>query len=82
MKPALVGHARLQIDRVTGATMVLFPEGALELSESAAAVVRLCDGARSVDQVVAGLAEEFEGVREEDVRAVIEGLAARGLMTQ
>lgn len=59
---------------------MLYPEGALELSGSAEAVVRLCDGTRTVETVVAELLEEFEGVREDDVRAVIEGLLERGVM--
>lgn len=79
-RPGLAGHARLQKDRVTGVTMLLYPEGALELSGSAEAVVRLCDGTRTLEDVFAALTESFEGVREEDVWGVVMGLVERGVM--
>lgn len=70
----------MQRDRVTGAVVLLYPEGAIELSESAKAVVLLCDGSRTVGEIAVGLSDEFEGVAEEDVVVVIDGLAGRGLV--
>lgn len=81
--PRLAPHVRRQIDRVTGAAMLLHPEGAVELSESADAIVQLCDGERSVDQIVAALAEEFSADPAElraDVEACLAQLTARGLL--
>ncbi len=69
-------------DRVTETWMLLYPEGAIELSESAEAVVRLCDGLRSVDEIVVALAEEFDEVAESDVREVLGGLHERGLILE
>ncbi len=80
MRPRLVGFARLRADRVTGVTMLLYPEGAIELSESAEAVVRLCDGVRSVEEIAAVLGEEFEGVVLADVEVVVGDLVGRGLL--
>ncbi len=80
MSVRLAGHSRLQRDRVTGVMMLLYPEGAIELSESAEAVVRLCDGSRSVGEIVFALGEEFEGVSEGEVLRVIDGMVERGLI--
>lgn len=81
-RPRLAGHVRRQVDRVSGVAMLLFPEGALELSDSADAVVGLCDGERSVTEIAAVLSERFDGVVEVDVRVVVEGLAERGLVVE
>ncbi len=62
--------------------MLLYPEGAMELSESAEAVVRLCDGTRAVEEIATALADDFEGVRAEDVVAVVDDLADRGLLVR
>lgn len=63
--------------------MLLHPEGAVELSETADAIVQLCDGARPVEGIVAALAAEFEvdpGLLRDDVYACIDGLIERGLI--
>ena len=63
--------------------MLLHPEGAVELSETADAIVRLCDGSRTRAELVAELAAEYDvetEVLETDVNACLESLAARGLI--
>lgn len=82
-KPRLAPHVRRQADRVTGGAMLLHPEGAVELSETADAIVQLCDGARTVEAIVAALAAEFDvdpGLLSADVYACLDGLAERGLI--
>ena len=58
-RPRLASKARLRFDRKTDRTMVLFPEKGIELSASAAEILRLCDGARTVDAIVDSLAEKY-----------------------
>jgi pyrroloquinoline quinone biosynthesis protein D len=82
-RPKLAPHVRRQIDRVTGGAMLLHPEGAVELSASADAIVRLCDGRRSLHEIVAALAEEFSADPAElraDATACLAQLTARGLL--
>ena len=82
-KPRLAPHVRRQADRVTGGAMLLHPEGAVELSETADAIVQLCDGARSVEVIVAALAAEFEvdpGLLRDDVYECLDGLVERSLI--
>lgn len=83
-QPRLAVHVRMQADRVTGSAMLLHPEGAVELSETAAAIVQLCDGARTVEQIVTTLAEEYEAEPEMlrgDVEACLDALVERGLLS-
>jgi pyrroloquinoline quinone biosynthesis protein D len=80
--PRLAPHVRRQVDRVTGGAMLLHPEGAVELSETADAIVLLCGGTRSLEQIVATLAVDYEvepDVLRADVEACIAGLVERGL---
>lgn len=55
-RPALARGVVLRYDRVRGADLLLLPERVVVLDGSAGAVLRLCDGVRDVDAVVAELA--------------------------
>jgi pyrroloquinoline quinone biosynthesis protein D len=59
-KPALAPRARLQVDPVSGGAVLLYPEGLLELSETAYALLKQCDGKATVCAIISSLAEEFE----------------------
>ena len=81
-KPRLAPHVRRQSDRVTGGAMLLHPEGAVELSGTADAIVKLCDGARTSEEIVAALAAEYEvdpEVLRADVASCLDALVSRGL---
>lgn len=63
--------------------MLLHPEGAVELSATADAIVRLCDGSRTTEAMVAELAEEYDAPADkirEDVVACLRELAQAGLI--
>jgi coenzyme PQQ biosynthesis protein PqqD len=76
-RPRLAAKARLRFDRKTDRTMVLFPEKGLELSPTAADVMRLCDGERTVEAIVALLLEKYVGRDRDGVeREVVEFLNA------
>ena len=83
-RPRLASRARLKFDSVANQQMLLFPEATLILNETGAAIVRLCDGARSVEQIVDGLGEQFRGVERailrREVDAFLESIRARGLL--
>ena len=82
-RPKLASRARLKFDPVANQEMLLFPEAALLLNETGAAIVRLCDGARSIDEIVDGLAEKFRGDRGNlriEVETFLASIRARGLL--
>ena len=58
-QPKLARGVRLQTDSKTGNSVLLFPEGVLELKENAQDIVSRCDG-RTVGEIVQTLAEEYD----------------------
>jgi pyrroloquinoline quinone biosynthesis protein D len=60
MRPKLSARARLQTDKVTGKPIVLYPEGVLMLNPTGHAIVSLCTGEKSFQEIVATLAERYK----------------------
>jgi pyrroloquinoline quinone biosynthesis protein D len=58
-QPTLARGVRLQTDSKTRNSVLLFPEGVLELNETAQDIVTRCDG-RTVGEIIQALAEEYE----------------------
>jgi len=58
-RPRLAKGVRLQIDSVTGKSVLLYPEGIVELNETAQEILSRCDG-RPVAEIVQRLAEEYD----------------------
>ena len=80
MRPRLVEGARLQYDDVRDEHLLLIPEGAVRLNETAAHVLELCDG-RSVDEIAATLSERYKGTDvTDDVRELLDAMGERGLV--
>ena len=80
-RPRLVTGARLRYDEVREEHLLLVPEGAVRLNPTAAAVLELCDGERSVDEIASTLAERYEGGDlRDDVEELVNGLAQRGFV--
>jgi pyrroloquinoline quinone biosynthesis protein D len=80
-RPRLVTGARLRYDEVREEHLLLVPEGAVRLNPSAAAVLELCDGQRSVDEIVGVLSSRYpEAEVGDDVRELVDGMAQRGLL--
>jgi len=83
-RPRLASRARLKFDSVANQEMLLFPEAALLLNETGAAIVRLCDGVRSIDQIVDDLTGKFAGADRDTLRLEVEKFLAsirmRGLV--
>jgi pyrroloquinoline quinone biosynthesis protein D len=81
-QPRLARGVRLQIDGETGKAVLLFPEGILELNETAQEIVTRCDG-RPLNEIVLGLAEEYDVDLEmlaADVRETLADLERRKLV--
>jgi pyrroloquinoline quinone biosynthesis protein D len=58
-RPRLARGVRLQIDDTTGKGVLLFPEGILELNETAQEILTRCDG-RSLSDIARSLSEQYE----------------------
>lgn len=71
--PRLLPGVRIQRDAVREQWVIQAPERVIELDEIAHAILRLVDGTRGVDAIVALLAEEF-GADPDEVRTDVLGL--------
>ena len=81
-QPKLARGVRLQTDSKTGNRVLLFPEGVLELNETAQEIVLRCDG-RTVADIVQALAEEYDAdpkMLGADVRDTLADLQQRKLI--
>ncbi len=79
-RPVLRGGVRLAYDEAREQDALLYPEGVLLLNETAGAVLKHCDGARTVEAIAAELAKEYSGASMPDVLALLDGLAAKRLI--
>jgi coenzyme PQQ biosynthesis protein PqqD len=80
-RPCLVTGARLRYDEVREEHQLLIPEGVVRLNASAAEVLELCDGARSLDDIVHALAERYDGADlRDDVVELVAAMQERGLV--
>ena len=83
-QPRLAAKARLRWDNVEKRHMLVFPEAALLLNETAVAVLKLCDGERTVEQIVDSLVRQFAGTDRSlianEVVALLTRLQPRGLL--
>jgi len=50
---------RLQWEEAQQKYVILYPEGMVELNQSSAEILKLCDGSRILGQIVAELEEKF-----------------------
>ena len=80
-RPRLSDKARLKWDAVRGQHMLLFPEGVLALNPTAQAVLELCDGQRTVADIVAVLVERYKSdAIDGDVKQILQRLAGKNLV--
>jgi pyrroloquinoline quinone biosynthesis protein D len=81
-QPRLAKGVRLQIDCTTGKSVLLYPEGIVELNETAHEILSRCDG-RTLEEIVCELAEEYEedaNALAADVRNILSDLQRRKLV--
>jgi len=80
-RPRLVTGARLRYDEVREEHLLLVPEGAVRLNPTAAEVLGLCDGERSLDDIVGVLSARYDGADlGDDVHELVNAMAQRGLV--
>jgi pyrroloquinoline quinone biosynthesis protein D len=80
-RPRLVTGARLLHDDVRGEHVLLVPEGLVRLNPTAAEVLELCDGKRSLDEIVSALSARYDGCDlRADVRGLVDAMTQRGLV--
>jgi pyrroloquinoline quinone biosynthesis protein D len=78
--PRLVPHASLHWNPARGQWLLMLPEAVVVLNETAAAVLNLCDGRRSVDGIVDALAADYDDVAAADVADLLHHLADEHLV--
>ena len=80
-RPRLVTGARLRYDEVREEHVLLIPEGAVKLNPTAAEVLELCDGERSLDVIVGELSARYDGADvRDDVQGLVDAMVQRGLV--
>lgn len=82
VRPRLTKGARLQVDSSTRKNVLLYPEGIVELNETAHEILSRCDG-RTLGEIVSELAEEYEADSNAlgaDVRETLASLQQRKLI--
>jgi pyrroloquinoline quinone biosynthesis protein D len=81
-RPSLAKGVRLQIDSTTGKNVLLYPEGIVELNETAHEILSRCDG-RTLGEIICKLTEEYEADRTAiaaDIRDTLSDLQRRKLI--
>ena len=80
-RPRLVTGARLRYDEVREEHLLLVPEGAVRLNPTAAEVLALCDGERSLEDIAGVLSERYDGSDVgDDVRGLVDAMTQKGLL--
>ena len=80
-RPRLVTGARLRYDDVREEHVLLIPEGVVRLNPTAAEVLELCDGERSLDDIIGALSARYDGADvRDDVHELVDAMTARGLV--
>jgi pyrroloquinoline quinone biosynthesis protein D len=76
-RPRLARHVRLRFDPARGQHVLLTPEAVTVLNGTGAAVLELCDGQRTVTEILAELRGRYAHVDDDEVRRFVDRLAAR-----
>ncbi len=80
-RPRLAIGARLRYDEVREEHVLLVPEGVVRLNPTAAEVLELCDGERSLDEIVGALSSRYRGADlGDDVRELVDAMTQKGLV--
>ncbi len=76
-RPLLARGVRLTFDPARERYVLLSPETVVVLNATGADILELCDGERTVAEVVAELSSRYARVVDEDVRRFLDRLVAR-----
>ena len=76
---AIAPRSRLQWEPAQQAHVLLYPEGMIKLSDTAAEILKRVDGAATVEQIIADLERSYPGADlRDDVLEFLEAAYARG----
>jgi pyrroloquinoline quinone biosynthesis protein D len=78
--PKLPRMTRLHFDPVRQRPVLLYPEGAVLLNDTGAAILELCDGSHTVVQIIGILTERYQADVAEDVTEYLRLMAERELI--
>ena len=78
--PRLWRLARLEYDTVRQRPVLLYPEGAVLLNDTGAAILELCTGRRTLSEIVAILTERYQADVSADVTEYLDLMAGRELV--
>jgi pyrroloquinoline quinone biosynthesis protein D len=78
--PKLWRLARLDYDPVRQRHVLLYPEGAVLLNDTGAAILELCNGTRTVGEIVTTLTERYNADVAADVTEYLTQMADRELV--
>ena len=73
----VAAHVRLTYDPARERHVLLSPEAVAVLNGTGVAVLRLCDGTRTVAEIVAGLRSRYDRVDDAEVQRFLDHLVAR-----
>ena len=76
-RPRLARGVKMRFDRTRDQHVLLLPETVVVLNATGTAILELCDGTRTVDEIVAALREAYGEVPEEQVLAYLGKLVER-----
>ena len=82
-RPKLAARARVQKDVVTGKPVLLYPEGVLMLNPTGEAIVALCDGEKTLEQIVGELEARYSTTAAQisaEVSSYLDRLRSRNLV--
>ena len=75
-RPRLAPHVRLTFDQARRGYVLLTPETVTLLNDTGAAILELCDGERTVDEILTELRDRYDGVADDEVRLFLADLLA------
>jgi coenzyme PQQ biosynthesis protein PqqD len=79
-RPKLWRFARVQFDEARQRSVLQYPEGAVLLNDTAAEILALCDGSRTIAEIAAALNERYGADVLDDVQSYLSQLADRELV--
>ena len=79
-RPKLWKFARVQFDDARQRSVLQYPEGAVLLNDTAAEILSLCDGARTLAEIATALEERYGADVFDDVQSYLSQLADRELV--
>ena len=79
-RPRLARQVRVQWDPVRERQVLLAPEGVLVLNQTGATILGLCDGERTVVEIVEELRGQYKSVAGDEVRDFLTRLATKRLV--